>query len=236
MGMSKLKPILQQIYDAGLENARFEVEVNDETIFTSDDVFYELAYNYTEFFVNTGIFQATAAGFIGLWDHYRSTTKDQLYRFWKGLKAEYDPISNYDMLEVGADGKRISKETDTVTPYGGTQTATQVNRFGLNSGETGKPYDTSTMTVKPIPDVETKTETTREVESDVSIDFDGDTLTGYHEGTEHYFKRKGNIGVQTAADMLLKEQELRERGMNLLRDYVKGFIDRYCFIDPEVTP
>lgn len=227
-----LMPILNEIFEAGLENARFEVNHGTETIFTSDQIFFEFADNYTEFIMTSGIFQPTPAYFIALWRRYVTNTEEQLWRIWTALKKDYDPISNYDLMEIGADGRRLSKETDTVTPYGGTETETQLDLYGVNSGTNGAHADKTKTTTKPIPDVDTKTETTREKENDQSMDFDGETLTGYHDAAEHYLKRTGNIGVQTAADMLLREKEVRE--IDLLHDYVKRFIDRYCYVDPEV--
>lgn len=228
----ELKTALSDIYDAGLENARFEVKHDQETIFTSDQIFYEFADNYTEFILSCGLFTPSAAAFIAIWRRYVTNTVDQLYRMWSALREEYDPITNYDMLEIGADGKRLSKETDTITPHGGTQSETTLDRYGVNSGTDGAPADKTTTKVQPIPGTQTKTETEREYLNNQSMDFDGETKTGYHDAAEHYLKRTGNIGVQTAADMLLREQDVRL--IDLLHDYVKRFVDRYCFINPEV--
>ena len=59
------------------------------------------------------------------------------------------------------------------------------------------------------------------------MDFDGDTLTGYHEANEHYLKRSGNIGVTTSAQMITGEVELRK--IDLLKDYIREFFNRYGY-------
>lgn len=152
-----MKTALREIYLAGLENARFEVSitVDGQTVnmYTSNQVFYELANNYDTYKVCISeIFAPTTAAFIALYNEYRENTKNQLYRAWKALQAEYDPISNYGMTETGVDGRKL--DSDTVTPTGGTQTKTY--RAGLNSVGDGVQADFVEMTPKS----DAKTETT----------------------------------------------------------------------------
>ena len=154
------------------------------------------------------------AYFAALWTDYRNSTQDQLMRAVEAMQAEYDPISNYDMLEQSADGRRFSKETDTTTPEGG---------YGVDSDADGNPAQR--VQTKPLED--TSTETTKEYDNDQSMDFDGDTLSGYHEANEHYLKRSGNIGVTTSAQMITGEVELRK--IDLLKDYIREFFNRYGY-------
>ena len=161
------------------------------------------------------------AYFAALWTDYRNNTQDQLMRAVEAMKAEYDPISNYDMLEQSADGRRYSKETDTMTLEGGTESTTYA--YGMDTDADGNPAQR--VRTKPLED--TSTETTKEFENDQSMDFDGDTLTGYHEANEHYLKRSGNIGVTTSAQMITGEVELRK--IDLLKDYIREFFSRYGY-------
>lgn len=221
----KLKTALNDIFQAGLENARFEVKVTVDgqqvTIFTSDQVFYEFAENYDTYTVCISeIFAPTTAAFINLYNDYRENTKMQLYRAWKAVQAEYDPISNYDMMEQGADGRKL--DTDTVTPTGGTHTETTVKRFGLAS-TTGEDFDKTETDVTPIEGAQTETSHG----NTQTADFDGVTHSGYYEAKEHFFKRSGNIGVTESSSMMLHEIDARKR--DLLREWIKGFIDRYCY-------
>lgn len=219
-----MKTALADIFSAGLSNARLEVEYNNETIFSSDSIFYELC-KYTDYQIGVSeIFSASTAHFITLYNDYRANVKAQLYREWTALKAEYDPVSNYDMTESAHDGRKLSKQTDKATPHGGTETT--INRYGIDSDADGEPYDKTT--VKPL--ANTDTTTTKEYTSDKSIvDNEGNALTGYHETNDHYLQRKGNIGTTLASDMVEAEAALREKYNDLLLRYVKGFIDRYCF-------
>lgn len=218
----KLKTALNDIFQAGLENARMEVSVivdgQTVTIFTSDQVFYELANNYDTYVVCISeIFAPTTAAFINLYSDYRANTKNQLYRAFAALNAEYNPVNNYDMIETSADGKKLDKTT--VTPTGGTETKTY--RAGLNSTGDGVQADFMEMYPKDGAKTETEHGNTE------SMSFDGTTLSGYHEANEHFLKRSGNIGVTEASAMVTHELELRKR--DLLREWVKEFIDRYCY-------
>lgn len=222
----KLKTALNEIYQAGLENSRFEVKVTvdgqEVTIFTSDQVFYEFANNYDTYTVCISeIFQPTTAAFIALYSDYRANTKMQLYRAFAALNAEYNPVNNYDMIEQSADGRKLDKET--VTPTGGTESKQKTYRSGLNS--TGDGVQADFIEVENKPKTGAKTETSRA--NTETMTFDGTTLSGYHEATEHYMKRSGNIGVTESSAMVTHELELRKR--DLLREWIKEFIDRYCY-------
>lgn len=204
----------------------FRIKPHDAILYTSMDVLNEIQLNYSSYKLHVPYGHNDNVGlFILIWSHYNSLHQEQLFRMYEAITADYDPISNYDMTESSADGKKISKETTTNTPTGGTETTTQLNRYGLNSGASGEPSDTSTSTVHPLEG--TKSETTREYQHDKSMDYDGSTLSGFHETHEHYMQRKGNIGVMTAADMILREQSVRK--IELLRDYIKHFIDTYAY-------
>lgn len=169
--------------------------------------------------VNTA---ATVAYYVALWVQYRMNTQDQLLRAVDAVTVNYDPISNYDMTESAADGRKYSKETDTTTPTGGTETKSF--SYGINSGTDGA-EDGRTRT-EPL--AGTKTETTRDYANDESMNFDGSTLTGYHDAAEHYLQRHGNIGVTSNVQLVTGEVEMRLK-TDLLRDYVKEFFARYGF-------
>lgn len=223
----KLITPLREIYQAGLENARMEVKVTIDgqqvTIFSSDQVFYELANNYDTYTVCiTELFQPTTAAFIALYSDYRENTKLQLYRAWAALQAEYDPVSNYDMHEEAADGRRL--DTDTVTPTGGTDSKQRTYRAGLNS--TGDGVQADYVETELTPKDGAKTETSHG--NTKSMAFDGSTKENYYEAKEHYLRRYGNVGVTESSSMVQHELDLRSR--DLLREWIKEFIDRYCYL------
>jgi hypothetical protein len=49
---------------------------------------------------------------------------------------------------------------------------------------------------------------------------------GYSSGTMHTLTRSGNIGVTTNSQLITGELEMRK--VNLLHDFVSGFINKYC--------
>ena len=193
-----------------------------DTVYTSLQVLGEMDH-YSSWDVVVPVnTQATVAYYAALWTQYRQNTEDQLLRAVDAVTADYDPLSNYDMKESGADGKRLSKETDTTTPTGGTKTTTY--KYGINSGADGA-EDGRAETV-PIDGA--KTELTREYQNNQSMTYDGSTLTGYHDANEHYMQRHGNIGVTTNVQLISGEVEMRLK-TDLLRDYIKEFFARYGF-------
>lgn len=222
MKVLPMKTALNEIFQAGLENARLEVTFNGETIFNSNSVFHEMC-KYTDYKIGVSeIFTASTAYFISLWAEYRENTKAQLYRAWKAMQAEYDPISNYDMREQSSDGRKAGKETETNTPHGGSQTT--VNRYGIDSGADGEPFDKTTL--QPL--AGTYTETEKEKTHDKTItDNDGQSVSGYADTNDHYMTRSGNIGVTTSQQML--NEEIKVRQTDLLKNYVSEFIARYCY-------
>lgn len=205
----------------------FRIRPDNVTLFTSMDVLNEMQLSYSTYKFAVPLHHNDNVGlFIMLWTHYKSLTIDQFARACAAMAAEYNPLNNYDMTESSADGGKISKETDTTTPHGGTHTESKLYKYGLNSGANGEPSDRTETDVTPLTGA--KTETTREFQHDKSMDFDGTTKTGYHETKEHYMQRSGNIGVTTSSQLVSGEYELRK--IDLLRGYIKEFVDRYCYV------
>lgn len=216
---------LMSVLDPDLNN-RFELAYDGHVMYSRDLVLSLMEYNWSSWdFVVSSVFQASTAYFAAVWSDYKAETIEQLYRAWTALQAEYDPISNYDMTETAADGKRLDKSTDTTTPSGGTETSTKTYRAGLNSVDDGVQADYIDSKTTPLD--YTQTETVTEHDNTQSMTFDGSTKTGYHEASEHYLKRSGNIGVTTAAQMIEGELDIRAR--SLVYEYLQRFFDRYAF-------
>ena len=206
----------------------FKLTSGTDTMYTGQQVIEELD-RYTDWMITVGNGRTADLGwFLGIWAHYKDTTEYNLSRIWSGMQEKYSPINNYDMIEIGADGRKNDKSKDTVTPYGGTHTESKTYRAGINSTGDGADYDKIETDVTPKAGVTTKTETERTYDNTMSLDFDGTTKTGYHEGSEHYLKRSGNIGVKTSSETLVDEFRLRSL-LNVLAEYIKGFMDQYGF-------
>ena len=111
----------------------------------------------------------------------------------------------------------------------GTDTTTD-NRYGFDSSA-GAPADSTTLQhgetvtdTTSFTGYKTDTETTSANDQTITLP-DGTTGTGYDIGSEHYLRRYGNIGVQTAADIVGGELELRTHDLAI--EWLKRFRDQY---------
>lgn len=274
-----------------------QLTVNNETVFTHNQVWFELNQKYTEWGFLKHPYSNIMSAFLAMYQNYVANMGDQFYRLFKGMQKEYDPTSNYSMIEIGADGRKQSKKSNTdntdsvagtklsdvdvektgsetlARTYNGKQITDHFNNAfnsgisanGTNSAreETtmSNPSDTTTFNGRKD-STKQGTEKTQSLASgqetlsasgqsasagqsrntktesyDNNVSVDGaiidatgeittETLANLTDGTQHIFSRFGNIGVATAADMLMKEYELRKH--NLLKEWVHGFILEYC--------
>lgn len=114
----------------------FAVTVNGTTIFASNPVYFELNQKYTEW----GFLQNENSNggqmLRSLWTNYVANMGSQLLRIWEGLNKQYDPTSNYSMVEIGADGHKQSKRTDTdnTDSVAGTKQANQSTEYKGSEG------------------------------------------------------------------------------------------------------
>ena len=223
-----LKDVLTQILSDHTADPTFnplEVSYNSTQLYTHQAVFDPFAYMYSSWFVCVSeIYQPTTAFFVNLWSSYVSETAAQLQRQLAAMNAEYDPLLNYDVTERAADAKKYGDDTSTVTPEGGTHTVQDVKVSGLDSSGFGSDSNHIETDVTPLQGTETETKRVRT--GDQTAELDDLTLTG-HETAEHALRKYGNIGVQTNAQILQIEVETRK--IDLLKSYVKEFIDRYCY-------
>ena len=226
-----------------LRTAEYSLEISDTigTMFTSSDVYIAM-YRYVTNTYACRMAQ-TINDFKDTWASYLAVRKHDIRMMYDALHANYDPISNYDMIERSADARSIGKETDTVTPSGSTtetstttgSETTTYKRQGADS-TAFEDYDQTTVE-SPVSDPRTtstttsynlaKSETTREHTHDKSATVDGVTLTGA-DVNDHILTRKGNIGVTTAQQMI--DSELKLRQFQLLANIVSGFIKEACFL------
>ena len=224
------KPVKHRLYDifqAWLlaEVNSLGVAVDNEEIFTNNQIFDEMSMNYSSFFWTTTAPQFDMQ-FLDLWHNYVRDTGAQLKKLYDGLNLTYNPIENYSLHETGLDGIRRAGETRTDTPTGTTTTTRDLNKYAIDSGANGAPSDKETTTTS-FTDREDTTETTPG--NDQPGNYDGQEYGQYNEAREHIFDRSGNIGTMTPADMLKKDAEIRSEAAFLLRDYVAAFINRYCY-------
>lgn len=199
------------------------VTVDGVEIFTNQQIFTEMTSKYSPWYFMT-VVPNGGDYFKTLWKSYIAATGKNLLRAYNALLETYNPIENYNLTEESAEGVKRDTDTTTNTPDGTTTTTRETNKFAIDSAGGGEPSDIETTTTGF--NLRTDTET-RAHDNTQAVIFDGATMGTYNEGHEHKLTRHGNIGVQTAADII--GGELRLRTVNLLTEYVQAFINEYCY-------
>lgn len=173
-------------------------------------------------------------------------------KMWDTLTVDYDPIQNYDMIEIMTDDETVTEygksrtRTDNLTATRtdnlthaktGTETDnrdiednTDNDVYGFNSSN-ASPADKIDKTVSDdnthtynTTDTNTGTETTANTGTQTDADTGSDTQTRNYTMT-----RSGNIGVTTSQQMLQSERDLWV--WNFFNDVVYPDIDRILTID-----
>lgn len=206
------------------ETDELKIEYNGETLYSSGEVLMYLYDMYCDYsYIVPDRFRGSAINhFVDTYKRFVSRTVYSLYMAGSAYFAEYDPISNYDLSEVAADGTRRASGSVATTPTGTSTVTTTTDQAGFDSAGDGVQVDKVTAVNSYD---EAKSETVSTPENDQSIDFDGETLTGYNEGSEHRLRRHGNIGVTTTQQMISSELDLRKT--DLLKWYLRQFADEY---------
>lgn len=199
------------------------VTVDGVSIFTNQQIFDEMYSKYSPWYFISVEYDASDF-FKSLWKAYITATGKNLLRAYNALLETYNPIENYNLTEESTDGVKRDTDTITNTPDGTTTTTRESNRFAIDSSGGGEPSDIETTTTGF--NLRTDTET-RAHDNTVTVNFEGSAMGAYNEGHEHKLSRHGNIGVQTAADII--GGELRLRTVNLLAEYVQAFMGEYCY-------
>ena len=226
----KTRRVIDILQDIGISSGDTTLQiVVDNTTIADNAMVLDLWLKYGDFLYSQSIMQhffidesgtpreIDCGYIITEWVNFIDRNGENLSRMLTALFSDYNPIENYSMTESGADGDREDKTEISPT---GTTTNTQYGA-GVNStgdgavmGKNVTSYENAKSTTTP-----TNTQT---------MQFNGDTYTGYYKAREHYFKRAGNIGVTTSAQMIGQEIELRKY-CDLISDFVHTFIMQYCY-------
>lgn len=199
------------------------VTVDGVQIFTNAQIFTEMSSKYWSWYWVT-VEEGAADYFKDLWKAYITSTGKNLLRAYNALLEVYNPIENYNLIEESADGTKRDTDTLTKTPEGETKTTHETNKFAIDTSTDGEQSDKETTTTAFTDRTDTETQ---EHDNTITVDFQNESMGGYNEGHEHKLARHGNIGVQTAADII--GGELRLRTVNLLDEYVVTFMNTYCY-------
>lgn len=146
---------------------------------------------------NTDILSAIRMTHIAniLWTRFG----DKWQRLWDVLKAQYDPISNYDMEEKMTNDQTTHQKGATNTRTLNTNKA----RTGTDTSDTGV-YGFDSSGISPS-SKEQLTHNTNEADTGTITD----AGTGTDTDTRNYtLTRQGNIGVTTTQEMLQSEIKL----------------------------
>lgn len=183
--------------------------------------------------------------FYGRWIHYLNMKLEDLQRLHAAAYAAYNPIENYNMSESSTDGRKEDKTvkdtepkgtTDITTTHTGSETTTDtMYKTGLGSGGTETKTDKIESKRDPslLSDTVTtsytdaKTTDTTTPSNTITGTFDGQTVGSYHDVTEHYMQRAGNIGSMSTQTMILQEWTIRSN--NMLLEFIQGFIDLFGY-------
>lgn len=109
--MSKVWTKIDDVIDNYATGDTLRLAVDGTTVFTNSDVYSVLSNLYDTFaFRHRDTVQATDA-FIQQYNTYRNEVGNNYFRMYDALNRKYNPISNYDMTETSADGRKISTHT-----------------------------------------------------------------------------------------------------------------------------
>lgn len=109
--MARVWTKIDDVIDNYATGDTLRLAVDGTTVFTNSDVYSVLSNLYDTFaFRHRDTVQATDA-FIQQYNTYRNDVGNNYFRMYDALNRKYNPISNYDMTETSADGRKISTRT-----------------------------------------------------------------------------------------------------------------------------
>ena len=177
---------------------------------SGDKAISPLLEKYVEDIPITALEIATMAGVV-----FKMFSENWLKQ-WATLKAEYDPIENYHMVEEMTDdetvteyGKVNTREDDLSHTKSGTETETPTL---VTTRENAVYGFNSTVDTPAGKETDTNVSGTDVMDYDLTETDSGsvtDTLSGEDTQTRNYhLERSGNIGVTTSQQMLESERNL----------------------------
>ena len=164
--MARVWTKIDDVIDNYATGDTLRLAVDGTTVFTNSDVYSVLSNLYDTFaFRHRDTVQATDA-FIQQYNTYRNEVGNNYFRMYDALNRKYNPISNYDMTETSADGRKISTHTTSTDnsfyegneqggvssikdPYSKTTESTKSGIVKTTDGGTDtttqNPYETTTV-------------------------------------------------------------------------------------------
>ena len=225
--MYDLNAILSQIPEdtcpLALPDLFPQIAEGEREAFSHNFVLSTLQIQYTDSGLRATTKEEAYTKFITSWDLHKAAHYADYKRIIAAMNDDYSLLYNYDKFITGTDTTTYGSEdepAETTTVQHGQQIdrtdGAHVEKQAVATYD-GDTKDTATITRGH--DVGQKDNTT----------FSGTDTTTTQKGATvrtpdlHEY---GNIGVQTTADILMKEQELRSKSM--VSAFISNFIHDYC--------
>lgn len=131
-------------YNIYLQRDQLAVTVPTDTtevLIDGDFVAYHILRKYQKYCFDTYYYIGTSdpvSNFIDQFTHYARVQQYNFYRMWQALRLDYDPVANYNMIEVGEDVR-----TDNMT-HTATKNTTDTQTNNLIQTNTYNSTDTTT--------------------------------------------------------------------------------------------
>lgn len=232
--MSMTKPVMiQQIADSLMQNESFfNITVNDNEIFSGNDLITELLGSYHSWyflFVKVGSFTEPLQWFKQLWLSYKNKNIDNWARAAEAYALEYNPLQNYSReIQTGY------KNTKTLQ-HGKISTSTTTNMTSETEYDSDTTDDTTTFET-PVSYRDAMKSThggkdTTTVNGTIEVaDTGTDTITDTRLKTDNTVTENGRSGL-SMPDEVRKEIELRLAD-DLSDEIINGFINKHLFLMP----
>lgn len=197
----------------------FEFQIDSDLNLESDDIlnmiyFYgERKFPYYKLEGETN--SSSFVPFKSQWQHYCNENRENWLKTWQAIKAQYNPINNYDMTEselTHHEGNDVIDRELHNEHQEGTISPTETRQYATT-------YEKTSGSLTGY--------TTQAVDYN-SADNGTDTTTTTHADVNRELKRSGNIGVTTSQQMIQSEIELRK--FNLKHDIITQFINEYTYM------
>lgn len=216
-------------------------EAQTFTIFDTNLFVQELTQHFFDREIRLGV-ESPSANLVALFTRWKNSRSDAYARRAYALSLKYDPLENYDRMEVRTGSSETTHgETITRTHTNDTDTRTYTNYsetntrsgsetmtsglYGTNSS-TSVPADTVTRTYNNVTD-------TKGISGSYADTHTG-TIADAHTGKDsvedgYTLRAHGNIGVMTTGAMLLEDKRILNYDLALIG--ICEFIDRYTFYE-----
>lgn len=247
--VQKLKTMIAEMQPTDINNFKM-VRLSGVTI--SGEVIVSLMRDYDERYT-------AESSLLSAWNKYRYDTEVNFWRAFDALNAEYNPINNYDMQETETAEQHDGNKTNTRSTADGHKTVTtstqvdnnvKVTASGTNNPTT-KHYTTTfeddsagRLASYDVNTGETETRTTADPTKNNSTVTDDLTVVNTEKHTPvtatvnnveitadmingRTLVRSGNIGVTSSQQLITAEIALRT--VEILKNYIERFIDRYTY-------